>query len=116
MFTVGFVAFAGWAFIQYGDQTVPMLADALSHREFVISSLYLGAAASVGAYMLANYSLSRLTVMRSTIFSSFSTIVSVLSGIIIMRDPFTPANAIAFVLILAGVWGVNRFTKSIAKP
>lgn len=112
MFTVGFVAFASWAFIQYGNQTVPMLADALSHKEFVISALYLGAAASVGAYMLANYSLSRLTVMRSTIFGSFSTIVSVLSGIVIMKDPFTPVSAISFVLIMVGVWGVNRFSSN----
>jgi drug/metabolite transporter (DMT)-like permease len=112
MFTVGFAAFAGWAFIQYGNQTVTMLTAALSHREFVISALYLGAVASVGAYMLANYSLSRLTVMRSTIFGSLSTIVSVLSGVIIMADPFPPVSVVAFLLIMAGVWGVNRFAKS----
>lgn len=109
MFTVGFVFFAGLAFVQYGNQTVSMLQDALSHGQFIVSCLYLGAAASVGAYMLANYSLAKLPVTRSTIFGSFSTLVSVSSGIIIMGDPVTLVSVLAFVLIMAGVWGVNRF-------
>lgn len=112
MFTVGFVFFAALAFLQYREQTLPMLVSSLSHREFLIACLYLGAAASVGAYMLANYSLSKLSVTRSTIFSSFSTVVSVLSGILIMGDPFTPMSIVAFVLIMAGVWGVNYFVKN----
>ena len=112
MFTVGFVFFAALAFLQYREQTLPMLVSSLSHREFLIACLYLGAAASVGAYMLANYSLSTLSVTRSTIFSSFSTVVSVLSGILIMGDPFTPVSIVAFVLIMAGVWGVNYFAKN----
>lgn len=109
MFTVGFVFFTVLAFVQYGSSTLPMLSAALSSRQFVIACLYLGGAASVGAYMLANYSLARLPVTRSSIFDCFSTIVSVLSGVIIMGDPFTVVSALAFVLILAGVTGVNRF-------
>lgn len=111
MFTVGFVFFTGLAFLQYRGETVPMLVDALSRREFVVSALYLGVVASVVAYMLANYSLAQLPVTRSTIFGSFSTIVSVLAGIIVMGDPFTPVSAVAFAMIMAGVWGVNRFAK-----
>lgn len=109
MFSVAFVFFFGFAFVTHGAQTVTMIADALSHTEFIAAILYLGAAASVGAYMLANYSLARLPVTRSTIFNSFATIVSVLSGIIIMRDPFTRGSAFSFLLILAGVFGVNHF-------
>lgn len=109
MFTVGFVFFVILAFAQYGGETVSMISAAVIEPKFVVSALYLGGVASVGAYMLANYSLARLPVTRSTIFGSFSTVVSVLSGIIIMQDPFTPVSVIAFVLIMAGVWGVNRF-------
>lgn len=109
MFTVGFVFFAAMAFVQYGGQTPVMLADALSHGRFIIAVLYLGAVASVGAYMLANYSLARLPVARATIFTSLSTVVSVLSGIVLMKDPFTVMSIAAFVLIMVGVWGVNRF-------
>lgn len=111
MFTVGFAFFAVLAFIQHGAQTPAMLADALSHGRFIAAVLYLGVAASVGAYMLANYSLARLPVARSTIFTSLSTVVSVLSGVVLMKDPFTLVSIAAFVLIMAGVWGVNRFAE-----
>lgn len=109
MFTVGFVFFTGMAFVQYGGNTIPMITVALSDVKFIIASLYLGAAASIGAYMLANYALSRLTVTRATIFSCFSTIVSVSSGVIFMQDPFTLTSGIAFIMILLGVIGVNRY-------
>lgn len=109
MFTVGFVFFLGLAFVQNGADTLPVIARAASNGRFVVSCLYLGAAASVGAYMLANYSLARLPVARSAVFSTFSTLVSVFSGVIIMKDPFTWVSAAAFALMLLGVWGVNRF-------
>lgn len=109
MFAVGFVFFVILAFAQYGGETVPMLSTAVADWKFMIACLYLGGASSVGAYMLANYSLARLPVSRATIFSSFSTLVSVASGVIIMHDPFSIVSAISFILIMVGVWGVNRF-------
>ena len=109
MFSVGFLFFAVLPFLQYGGETVPMLREAVSHGTFVISCLSLGGAASVGAYMLTNYGLARLPAARSAIFNTFSTIVSVASGVVLMRDPFTLLSAAAFALMLAGVWGVNRF-------
>jgi len=112
MFTVGFVFFLGFSFVQYRGETIGMLTHALSHREFVIAALYLGALSSVGAYMLANYSISKLPLARQSIFQNMSTVVSVLAGVIVMGDEFTWINLVAFALILAGVWGVNRFTEA----
>lgn len=114
MFTVGFVFFLGFAFVQYRGETVSMLTYALSHRDFVIAAIYLGAISSVGAYMLANYSISKLPLARQSIFQNMSTVVSVLAGVIIMGDAFTWVNLAAFVLILAGVWGVNKFVDAKA--
>ena len=108
MFTVGFVFFLGFSFVQYRGETVNMLVHALSHREFVIAAIYLGALSSVGAYMLSNYSISKLPLARQSVFQNMSTVVSVLAGVIIMGDEFTWVNMIAFALILAGVWGVNK--------
>ena len=91
-----------------------LLAAALSSGKFVISALYLGLLASVGAYMLSNYALARLPVARMAIFSSCSTVISVLSGVIIMHDEFPLINVLAFVLMLAGVWGVNHYERPAA--
>ena len=109
MFTVGFVFFVIMAFVTHGGDTILMLSAAVKSGKFIVACLYLGAAASVGAYMLANYSLATLPVSRATIFNSFATIVSVLSGVVLMGDPFTIVSAISFVMILSGVIGVNRF-------
>ncbi len=109
MFMIGFAFFASAAFVMYGGETLPMIASALKERDFIISIFYLGAVSSVGAYSLINYSMGVLPVARATVFGSVSTIVSVLSGLIIMHDPFSPVNIAAFVLILVGIWGVNRF-------
>lgn len=109
MFTVGFIAFAVHAFVRYGAGAFGEMGAALSHPQFIVSILYLGGLSSVGAYMLANYSLSKLTVARSTIFSCMGTVVSVLAGVIFMKDSFSLLSLAAFALILCGVWGVNRF-------
>lgn len=111
MFTVGFIFFTGWSFIQYRGEALPMMADALAHREFVIAVIYLGALSSVVAFTLINYALAWLPVAQASIFSSIATIVSVLAGVIVMHDEFSLISAAAFVLILGGVIGVNRFAE-----
>lgn len=108
MFLVGFVFFTGMALVQYRAAAFPMLLSALGHRDFVAAALYLGLGSSVGAFMLANYALARLPVARATIFGNLSSVVSVLAGVLFLGEPFGPVQAVAFILILGGVWGVNR--------
>ena len=109
MFSVAFVFFVILAFISYRGNTISMLTNALSHIDFLIAIVYLGIGSSVLAYFLANYSLSKLPVARSTIFGNLSTVVSVLAGVFIMGDKFTWVTALAFALILCGIFGVNKF-------
>jgi drug/metabolite transporter (DMT)-like permease len=92
-----------------------MLSYALSKAEFLIAVAYLGIGSSVLAYFLANYSLAKLPVARSTIFGNLSTVVSVLAGVIIMDDRFTWVTALAFALILCGIFGVNKFKDADGK-
>ncbi len=108
MFLVGFVFFTGMVLVQYRTAVFPMLLAALGHRNFVAAALYLGLGSSVGAFMLANYALARLPVARATIFGNLSSVVSVLAGVVFLGEPFGPVQAVAFLLILGGVWGVNR--------
>ena len=109
MFVIGFLSFIAWAFVQYRGETLAMYADALSHGRFIIAILYLGILASICAYFLMNYSYGKLPVARVTVFGNISTVVSVVSGILIMGDTFTWISGAAFVLILGGIWVVNRF-------
>lgn len=111
MFIVGFLFFLLLSLIQYGGHAPALMAEALSHGEVVLSIGYLGVLSSVIAYLLINYSLKHLPAARSNIFGNVSTVVSVLAGIFILHDPFSPIILIAFVLIFGGVWGVNAFAK-----
>ena len=89
-----------------------MIQTALGDSSFIIAVLFLSLASSVCAYMLCNYALARLPVARMTIFNNVSTVVSVVAGVLVMGDPFMLTSVIAFVLILAGVWGVNHFAEA----
>ncbi len=113
MFTVGFIFFGGFVFVKYGGNTVSVLTDAVTNTKFITSAVFLGILASVCAYMLVNYSLKQLPVTRSAIFTSVSTVVSVSSGVLIRGDAFSVFSGIAFVLMLVGVWGVNRFARGV---
>ena len=42
-------------------------------------------------------------------FNNLTALVSVLAGVLVMKDPFSPLSVAAFALILLGVWGVNRY-------
>ena len=109
MFTEGFLFFAALLLIQNGAGTGAVLLSALSHSQFIISALFLGGVVSIGAFLLVNYSLARIPVARSAIFNCMSTLFSVLSGVIVMKDPFTWVSAAAFALMMLGMWGVNWF-------
>ena len=111
MFAVGFVIFTALAFGQYGSETLSQAGAALSVPSFCIGVVYLGVLSSVAAFLLMNYALAHLPVALATIFGNLSTVISVLAGIIVMGDPFSPAQAVFAVMILAGVWGVNHFRK-----
>ena len=109
MFTEGFLFFAALLLLQNGAGTGAVILSAVSHGQFIVSALFLGGVVSIGAFLLVNYSLARIPVARSAIFNCMSTLFSVLAGVIVMKDPFTWVSAAAFILMMGGMWGVNRF-------
>lgn len=113
MFTEGFLFFAALLLIQNGAGTGAVILSAVSHGRFIISALFLGGVVSIGAFMLVNYSLARIPVARSAIFNCMSTLFSVLAGVVVMKDPFTWVSAAAFILMMGGMWGVNRFADRV---
>lgn len=83
--------------------------DPLRSLKFVISILYLGVLSSIVAYSLINYTLSKIQASRSAVFSNLSTIVSIVAGVIFLKESFHFYDFIGSVLILIGLWGTNRF-------
>ena len=107
IFSLGLVWFLGSALLHgfsFGD-----IWAARRLPGFMTAVLYLGGLSSVVAYYLTNYGLSALPVARFTVFINWTTVVSILAGVILLDEPFTWVQAAGSALILLGLWGANYF-------
>ena len=82
----------------------------LKNMDFLISLAYLGILSSIIAFLLTNFTLSRIEASKSAIFANLSTIVSIIAGVILLHESFKLYHLIGSILILVGVWGTNYFT------
>lgn len=73
---------------------------------------YLGTLSSVGAFFLINYALSKLTATQSSVFANLVTIISIIAGVVFLKESFYWYHGIGASAILLGVWGTNRFAQS----
>ncbi|MBR5329369.1 MAG: DMT family transporter [Firmicutes bacterium] len=109
MFVVGLVFFCPMALWETGFD-IGLLFSYLQYPEVVGAALFLGAVCSVMAFLCLNYANTHLPVARTTAFSNVTTVVSVFAGVA-LGESFTVATLIAAVLIIVGVWGVQKFKK-----
>lgn len=79
-----------------------------SSPAYLTAELYLAVLCSVVCYFLSSYSLSRLSVARATVFANLTTAVSVLAGALILNEPLPPVGILCCILILIGIYGVQR--------
>ncbi len=111
MFAVAGIVFSAVAVIEnLGDLTA--LYTPISDPRFVIAILYLGGLSSVVAFLMLNYANSNLPISRTTVFSNVITVVSIFAGIVIIGDTaLTVQNVLFSLMIIVGVWGVQKFAK-----
>lgn len=76
---------------------------------FVISLLYLGLGASVLGYSLFNYAVSNAPMANVVSLCNLTTVISVVAGVVLLDEPFSPVSAIAMFAVLVGIWGVQKF-------
>ena len=76
-------------------------------RPFLIAVLYLGIACTIFAVWLSNVAIARLGVNRAASFIGVATLVSVLTGTLMLGESFTLAQIVGAVLIVTGVYLAN---------
>jgi len=108
MMWTGAIFFNALALLSYKGDFSFYLAP-LSNTKVLISILYLGILSSVSAFFLMNYTLSKIEAAPAAVFAYFSTIVSILAGVLIRGENFYWYQFIGAVLIIIGVWGTNFF-------
>ncbi len=107
MFLMGMIVFVPAALIQGRGQMAELFLPAIQSAPFWGSVVFLGAVSSVGAYGLLNYANATLTNSEASLIGNIATVVSVLAGVLLLRDPFSPLQAIGVVVILVFVTLAN---------
>ena len=106
MFALGSAVFTVIALLE-NRRDLAALRGPLTAPWFWIAVLYLSVASSVCAFLLINFSVNYVSVAKVSIFSNFTTVISVLAGIFIMKDAFSPVQLIGIVIITLSVFGVS---------
>lgn len=107
MFLMGMVIFVPAALIQGRGRMAELFLPAMQSAPFWGSVFFLGAVSSVGAYGLLNYANATLTNSEASLIGNIGTVVSVLAGVLLLKDPFTPLQAAGVVIILIFVTLAN---------
>lgn len=110
MMWVGAIFFNGLAFVKHGlAGDIMGYFMPLGDRQTWIPILYLGILSSIVAFFMVNYMLSKLEASRAAIFTNLTTVISILAGVFIRKEPFSFYQFIGGCLILLGVWGTNYY-------
>ncbi len=112
MMWIAAVVFNGIALIQhiYKGELINYFHP-LTNPMVVTSVLYLGVLSSVVAFFLINFTLSKIEASRSSVFANLASVTSILAGVLIRNEEFYWYQLLGAVMILAGVWGTNYFSK-----
>ncbi len=104
MFAFGSAAFLIAAFLQ-NHGSPKMWIFPLTSAHFWISIFYLAVISSVCAYMLINASLNVISAEAALVISNFASVISILSGIFILKDQTTKRQLLGIILIIISVVG-----------
>lgn len=105
---MGFIVFFGAALIRAiarGD--LPGLFEPLTHPTFVIWAGFLGVFCILLSAQFMSYMLAHMEIVQCTIFSSASTLVSIIAGALMLGEPLMWYHYLCGALILAGVIGLS---------
>jgi len=113
MILMGFIVFSSIALLYNAGrgQVMEFIKLPFSKPEFLAAILYLGAGCSVLAFLVNNIAISTIGTNRSASFVGVSTVVSVLSSVLILKEKFSPLQALGAVLVLSGVYIANSKIK-----
>ena len=110
MMMMGCLAFTGTAIVSEGPAYGREFAAALSEKQVVVPLLFLSVVCSVTAFFLINYAMTCLEVSRVVVFTNITPVVSVIAGTMLLGEPFSIVYLIGMILILTGLYMVNRIS------
>lgn len=107
MMGIAAIAFTLLAFMQTCAD-FSALTEPVTHAPFLMSILYLALCSSIVAFLAINYANNYLPVVKTAAFSNLTTVVSLFAGVIFLGEPFSAVSLLASVLIVVGIWGIQK--------
>ena len=78
-----------------------------TNRGFLIAVLYQGVGCSVIAFFLSNVAIGAIGVNRTSSFIGVATVVSIIAGVLLLRERFSVPQLIGAMIIVGGVYIAN---------
>jgi len=104
MFAVGSVFYVILALISTIKDFRSLVLEPLSQPVFWVSILYLSVVSSVAAFLLLNFGSNYVSISKATIFANFTTVISIVAGVVVLKEKFTLFQGIGAAVILLSVY------------
>lgn len=108
MMLMGCIAFTGNAIIHEKSHFISGFTAAVTNEYVMLPVVFLSLFCSVIAFFCMNYSMTYLEVNRAVIFTNITPVISVIAGVTLLGEPFSIILVIGIILILTGVYMVNK--------
>lgn len=89
------------------DGTISNYFLPFTNLNFLISILYLGVLSTLGTSLLTNYILSKLEASKMSVFANLGTVISIVAGVVFLKEKIYYYHIIGSILIVGGVLGTN---------
>ena len=110
MMGTGAIIFSSIAFIiDLINGNVGNFLQPLLNTDFLFSITYLGILSSVVAFFSMNFALAILPASKASIFGNLSTVISIVAGVVILKESFYYYHLIGSITIITGIIGTNYF-------
>lgn len=116
MFAIGSAAFLVLGLAETKGRLFQEIARQMTVPGFLVPVLYLSVFSSVIAFFCLNFAVSHLSIQQTTSFTNLTTVVSIVAGVVVLKESFSPVHALGTVLILLGIYKVNTGTATVRDP
>lgn len=108
MFAVGSIVFVLLALVQCAGNYDTLIIPVIRNPEFWTCMIYLSVCSSVIAFMILNFASSVLTVGEAALFANLTTVISIIAGVLILKESFTIQQIIGAGMIVGSVYLANK--------
>ena len=109
---VGFIVFNCLSLFSYiASSNLTGYFEPLGHVGYIFSILYLGILASIVTAALSIYAIVRLGASTVSVFGNLGTVLTIVAGAVILREPIYSYHLLGASMIIAGILGMNLMRK-----